>query len=593
LLNSDTKVTAGFVQRLRLTAYSNTKVATVTPLSNNAGVFSVPCPGENEVPAQFGLTRFARAVAQAAVSLPISVPTGHGFCMYIRRDALDETGLFDANAFPRGYGEENDFCRRSAALGWQHLVDCRTYIYHQGSASFSTDKQALLKAGKAILDQRYPDYAELVQKSFGGLPIRHLRQQIAMLARIPAPNAIHIKPRVLYVISSLMGGTPQTNQDLMLALAAEYECFVLHCDSKELTLRHYAEGIYMEIATHTLHAPIQALPHKSDEYDQVVAHWLMQWSIELVHIRHIAWHSLGLLPVIKSLGIILINSFHDFYTLCPNVKLLDNTQQYCAAKCTQSQGDCSHELWPKDAFFSLKNNQVHQWQQMFAETLQYCDAFVTTNQSTKALFLQRYPGLSNKPFTVIEHGRDFTHFEKLSVKPEPGETLRLLCPGNIGDAKGLQLILQLANRRQDVEIHILGIVTEDVALPANVVIHGSYVREQFFSRVAQIKPHCGAVLSIWPETWCHTLTEMWAAGIPVIAVDIGAVGERIRQHSTGWLMYQNTVECLEETIDLARSSPDWEKKFQAVMDWQTHEGAGQTCSAMATYYAQLYKTFLS
>ena len=35
--------------------------------------------------------------------------------MYLRRAALDEVGLFDAQAFPQGYGEENDWCRRAAA----------------------------------------------------------------------------------------------------------------------------------------------------------------------------------------------------------------------------------------------------------------------------------------------------------------------------------------------------------------------------------------------------------------------------------------------------------------------------------------------
>src|SRR5690606_33655346 len=36
LLNSDTEVTSGFAQRLRITAYSAANVATVTPVSNNA-----------------------------------------------------------------------------------------------------------------------------------------------------------------------------------------------------------------------------------------------------------------------------------------------------------------------------------------------------------------------------------------------------------------------------------------------------------------------------------------------------------------------------------------------------------------------------
>ena len=587
LLDSGTKVTRGFAQRLRMTAYSSAKVATVTPLSNNAGCFSVPSPSTNQVPAQFGLARFALAIAQAAVSAPIPVPTGHGFCMFIRRAALNEAGLFDVEARARGYGEEDDFCRRLAALGWQHLIDPRTYILHQGSPSSTTDKPTLVAAENSILTQHNPDYP--VSETFDNDSIKRLRQQIATLASMPLRNAQQIKPRVLYVLSTLMGGTPQTNQDLMQALANDYECFVFHCDSEKLRLRHFMNGVYTNIAEHKLSQSIQALPHTSDEYDQVIAAWLIEWSIDLVHVRHLAWHSLGLLSVIKELGISLINSFHDFYTLCPSVKLLDNKQQYCAAQCTQGPGTCAHELWSNDAFSSLKHDQIHEWQRLFAQTLQTCDGFVTTNHSAKQLFLKLYPGLAKKPFEVIAHGRDFSCLEELAIRPEVGEKLRILCPGNISEAKGLGLIHQIALRRQDIEIHILGIITYDLPLPSNVIIHGPYIREQFFSRVAQIKPHCGAVLSIWPETWCHTLTEMWAAGIPVIGIDIGAVGERIRQSDAGWLLQDNTTASLERIIDAVAHPIEWAKKIQAVKNWQAHEGKTQTCHEMANAYKRLYK----
>jgi hypothetical protein len=41
--------------------------------------------------------------------------------------------------------------------------------------------------------------------------------------------------------------------------------------------------------------------------------------------------------------------------------------------------------------------------------------------------------------------------------------------------------------------------------------------------------------SIWPETWCYTLTHAWRAGLNVLAFDIGTPAERIRQTERGWL----------------------------------------------------------
>lgn len=591
LLNSDTQVTAGFAQRLHITAYSAPDIATVTPLSNNAGAFSVPQAGLNELPAM-GLARFARAIAQAGVSAPIDTPTGHGFCLYIRRAAITECGLFDAAAFPKGYGEENDFCMRAKALGWRHVIDCRTYIYHQGTASFGANKQPLLAAGKAIIDQRYPQYDKLVAEVFGGSNIAQLRNNIAELITVTNNRAEKIKPRVLYVISTRTGGTPKTNQDLMQTLGESIECFVLHCDSKQLTLQYFVDDVYTDLAIHTLAEPIAAFPHTSEEYNRLIAEWLIHWSIDLVHIRHLAWHGLGLIATAKTLGLGVINSFHDFYALCPSLKLLDNHNQFCAARCTPGAGNCKIELWPEQSLRELKHHKVIDWRNAFGQSLAQCDVFITTNQLTKDIFLEHYPALGNKPFHIIPHGRDFSQMQNLAIAPQRGERLRILSPGNMVIAKGLLLLEQLALHRPDIEIHILGRVPTDAQLPENVIVHGNYPRDQFHHRVTQIKPHCGAVLSIWPETWCHTLTELWAAGIPVMGVNIGAVGERINTHNGGWLIEKPCIEELLKVLPLVQSPADWQEKQLAVQQWQISVGEKQTCQEMANEYKRAYSFFI-
>ena len=67
--------------------------------------------------------------------------------MYIRRAALADIGLFDAEAFGRGYGEENDFCLRASARGWRHLLACDTFVYHEGAVSFGAGASAAAQQG--------------------------------------------------------------------------------------------------------------------------------------------------------------------------------------------------------------------------------------------------------------------------------------------------------------------------------------------------------------------------------------------------------------------------------------------------------------
>ena len=48
----------------------------------------------------------------------VEIPTGVGFCMYLRHDCLAATGGLRGDIFAQGYGEENDFCLRARHLGF-------------------------------------------------------------------------------------------------------------------------------------------------------------------------------------------------------------------------------------------------------------------------------------------------------------------------------------------------------------------------------------------------------------------------------------------------------------------------------------------
>lgn len=177
LLNSDTVVTPGWLEGLRSAAYSRPKVATVTAMSDNAGAFSFPvfneyCPR----PSHMTDDDYALLITQATRNcVPPDVPTGSGFCMFIRRSLIDSCGLFDEVGFPRGYGEENDFCMRALKAGWVNLISPWSFVYHIRTASFKGEKTELVKAGVDVVTKRYPDYAALVKKSFSSSKMKSLR----------------------------------------------------------------------------------------------------------------------------------------------------------------------------------------------------------------------------------------------------------------------------------------------------------------------------------------------------------------------------------------------------------------------------------
>ena len=535
LLNSDARVTPRWLQGIQTALSMDARIATITPMSDKAGAFSAPKIGnENSLPSGVSEDNYAVAFRRRAQGHYPTVPTGNGFCMYIRRETIEDIGLFDEEAFPRGYGEENDFCMKARAMGWRHIIDDRTYIFHERNQSFGAEKATLIEQGRKVIDGRYPDYSKAIEIfSKSGL-IAHARSRAKLALQDVAQE---ILPRGLFVVSTLTGGTPQTNRDLMRALSNDVEAWLLHCDCKVMTLfKINTTGVDDIKERHFLLDVIDPLTHRSNEYDSVLKSWMNRYDFEFVHIRHLAWHSINLPSVAKLAGARVIKSFHDYYTVCPTVKLLDNNNKFCNGVCTASSGDCAPELWPQNTFPHLKNQWVHQWREKFSDALMSCDAFVTTHESTKAI-VSGSLDIGKEAISVIPHGRDFEEFLSLSSAYNAGDTLRILIPGNINEAKGskiIQTLLEIDDKGM-LEFHILGTVGVDFSHP-RITEHGSYKRDEFAKHVAEIKPHVGAVLSIWNETFCHTLTELWSVGLPVIATDFDTVASRVEDAKGGILI---------------------------------------------------------
>jgi GT2 family glycosyltransferase/2-polyprenyl-3-methyl-5-hydroxy-6-metoxy-1,4-benzoquinol methylase len=189
LLNSDTEVAADWLDRLHRAAWSGARVGTVTPFSNNATICSFPAFCEdNTLPPGHTTATLDRVFAAAHSGQALEIPTAVGFCMYIRRDCLDDVGAFDAETFGAGYGEENDFCLRASARGWSHLHTLDVFVYHAGATSFSDRRHELQRAALAAIRRLHPGYEEVIRAFVQRDPARPYREVVAQ--RLADPDTI-------------------------------------------------------------------------------------------------------------------------------------------------------------------------------------------------------------------------------------------------------------------------------------------------------------------------------------------------------------------------------------------------------------------
>jgi GT2 family glycosyltransferase len=177
LLNSDTVVSGDWLQRLRACAYKNTRIGTVTPFSNNGTICSYPVfPIANPLPNTWTIDELDNVFRSANDGAYHEIPTAVGFCMYIKRSCLDETGTFDEFNFGLGYGEECDFSMRASAIGWMHVIAADVFVYHEGGASFASESTDRKRRADKVMRDLHPEYHHLVSDFLQSDPLAAFRR---------------------------------------------------------------------------------------------------------------------------------------------------------------------------------------------------------------------------------------------------------------------------------------------------------------------------------------------------------------------------------------------------------------------------------
>lgn len=198
LLNADTLVCEGWLDRIRQAALSAPTIGTVTPLTNNGQLVSYPVPTKaNPMLSPTEIQRVDQLAKQLNAGAIVDLPTGIGFCLYIRRPCLEAAGYFDTDQFGRGYGEETDFCLRAAAKGWRNVCAADVYIGHQGSVSFGQEKATLVGYNMPKVAALHPEYKILCGRFLLDDPLAPYRRNLerAALSPMPGQTVVAIGPQ--------------------------------------------------------------------------------------------------------------------------------------------------------------------------------------------------------------------------------------------------------------------------------------------------------------------------------------------------------------------------------------------------------------
>lgn len=136
LLNSDTVVTHGWLEKLIVVAEGRPRAGLVGPVTNNiSGLQRLESVGYDQE-SLAGLVEFAAAEAARHEGEVERTMRLTGMCLLIKRELLARLGGLD-EIFGLGNYEDNDYCLRAHLAGYECVVARGVFIHHFGSRSFA------------------------------------------------------------------------------------------------------------------------------------------------------------------------------------------------------------------------------------------------------------------------------------------------------------------------------------------------------------------------------------------------------------------------------------------------------------------------
>lgn len=515
LLNSDTEVANDWLDRIVAHADADPRVATVTPLSNNATICSYPdFSGRRKLPVGVSVDEMDQVCSDANRGRNVEIPTGVGYCMLIKRDCLDQIGLFDEVAFGKGYGEENDLCMRALENGWKNILAMDAFVYHAGEVSFAADAAAGKQAGATALLRRHPRYNLEVGSHVAEDPGRVYRLAItAQLWRMQ-------KAKVMLLVShGLGGGTERHVQELAKRYAKDY---------KILTMRPSAilssSGIALQAWDDYSDITVDFSFSSGEELGALLA----VFPVTAVHVHHLYGYGEEVEQALATLGVPFDFTAHDFFTVCPRINLSTDGLSYCGEP---ASAGCNACILSND---SRGVGDIRSWRIRYEWVLRDARRVIAPSVDT-AERIKRYAQDAN--VAVIQHEEVPLKWHHACPQRQLGEqdVLRVGVVGVLAKHKGRELVIDaaIASLERSLPIEFIVIGDPQGELPPSTVAAirttGRYREEELASILEAEKPDVLLFASRWPETYSYTLSAGLEAGLPVIVPDIGAFSERISE----------------------------------------------------------------
>ena len=532
LLNSDAQVFGNWLDRLVSHAETKPRVGSVTPLSNNATICSYP---------RFNANNTMR------LEIPRARPRRCGEGDQPRPDGggADRRRLLHVHDRRRPRRGRHAWTRSPSARATARRTTGACAPARRGSPTFWP------RTCSSTMPARSPSAStragNTTRASRRCSPSTRTIRASSASSCAPIPDGGHGRGststgspgisaagRCLFVTHSWGGGIQRHIEDMIARLQGEGTSVVLLSIDRARSLQinvSYRSGEYVYLPTlESLY-----LPRDAAEIAEFVG-WL---DPQLVHVHSLAglrWSAVQtMMQLVAQSGRPYAWTLHDFSPVCHRNHLVMPDGDYCGLAavpvcrgCLSADAEGYEEPDPEER------------RTVFGRFLAGAARVFAPSPDTAARIAGLYPDL---PITVRPHFEADRRIRP-SVPRREGRMRRISVLGAINTMKGARFLQALAtdalDRQLAIRFSIVGY--SDPALTSaleavSITETGRYASDdEALDRVARDCADIVLLPAIWPETYSYALTLGLRTGLPVVAFDLGAQGERLSAYPNGHVL---------------------------------------------------------
>jgi glycosyltransferase involved in cell wall biosynthesis len=249
-------------------------------------------------------------------------------------------------------------------------------------------------------------------------------------------------------------------------------------------------------------------------------HLLRDLHVARIHLHHFIGFAPEILNFIRNLGIPVVVTLHDYSYVCPQVVLLNQSDQFCGAP---DSVECNRCIAVKPPLLFTSN--VAQWRRATHAILSTAERVIAPSQATAKIYNRVWPDLTIK---VLAHPE--TALDPLPARPKPGAIRTIAIVGTVTKQKGAAIIEACVRDADDRSLPLKFIVIGEFRAQlasSRLDVLGPFRPDQLPNLLSASGSVIGFLPSVWPETYSYVLTSYYRAGLHPVVFDIGAQAERV------------------------------------------------------------------